>query len=427
MNTVTQFIESINSTNSNLEKQEILKKYVNDKTVTKVLSYTLDPIKQYNVSSKNVKKYKTNKKYSIQEFKTYTNGFKMLDDLSNRTITGNEALKSVNEYIKDLDEKYQDIVYCILDKNLKIRMNAATVNKVYGKNIIKVFEPVLAKEYDPKFNKLDSGWNISQKLDGVRCLVNVNPVKNTIKAYSRSGKDLHNLEHILKSIPIDKITEPVFLDGEIVYIENGKDDFTKTIEIVRRSKNKDKIKELDNLHYKIFDIIPEEEFYNTIGVSLFNDRYIRLCTIFENIQKIKIVEQVQYTDENFEIMNKKVETLGWEGLMIRDNKPYKGKRTRELCKVKKFHDAEYIVTGVINGPFRKIDGETGLEVTIECLSAVIIDYKDTKVGSGFSIDERQQYYDNPGDIIGKTITVQYFEKTPDSLRFPTFKGIRDYE
>jgi ATP-dependent DNA ligase len=427
MNTVTQFIESINSTNSNLEKQEILKKYVNDKTVTKVLSYTLDPIKQYNVSSKNVKKYKTNKKYSIQEFKTYTNGFKMLDDLSNRTITGNEALKSVNEYIKDLDEKYQDIVYCILDKNLKIRMNAATVNKVYGKNIIKVFEPVLAKEYDPKFNKLDSGWNISQKLDGVRCLVNVNPVKNTIRAYSRSGKDLHNLEHILKSIPIDKITEPVFLDGEIVYIENGKDDFTKTIEIVRRSKNKDKIKELDNLHYKIFDIIPEEEFYNTIGVSLFNDRYIRLCTIFENIQKIKIVEQVQYTDENFEIMNKKVETLGWEGLMIRDNKPYKGKRTRELCKVKKFHDAEYIVTGVINGPFRKIDGETGLEVTIECLSAVIIDYKDTKVGSGFSIDERQQYYDNPGDIIGKTITVQYFEKTPDSLRFPTFKGIRDYE
>ena len=117
MDTVCDFIESVNSTNSNLEKQEILKKYVNDKTVTKVISYTLDPIKQYNVSSKNVKKYKTNKKYNTQEFRTYKNMFKMLDDLNSRVITGNEALKTVNEYVKNLNEKHQSIIPGILCPN----------------------------------------------------------------------------------------------------------------------------------------------------------------------------------------------------------------------------------------------------------------------------------------------------------------------
>ena len=31
------------------------------------------------------------------------------------------------------------------------------------------------------------------------------------------------------------------------------------------------------------------------------------------------------------------------------------------------------------------------------------------------------------DSTGLVSKLKYFEKTPDSLRFPTFKGIRDYE
>jgi DNA ligase-1 len=49
-----------------------------------------------------------------------------------------------------------------------------------------------------------------------------------------------------------------------------------------------------------------------------------------------------------------------------------------------------------------------------------------RVGSGFTIDQRQEFYKNPKKILGKTITVQYFEETKNqdggiSLRFPTFK------
>ena len=49
-----------------------------------------------------------------------------------------------------------------------------------------------------------------------------------------------------------------------------------------------------------------------------------------------------------------------------------------------------------------------------------------KVGSGWNHEQRLQYKD--GSIVGKTITIQYFEETHNqeggiSLRFPTLKVV----
>ena len=116
--------------------------------------------------------------------------------------------------------------------------------------------------------------------------------------------------------------------------------------------------------------------------------------------------------------------------MLRKNDKYKTGRTKDLLKVKEFNDKEYVVKDIITGNFRVISSKTGLEETIKTMTAVIIKNKsvDVKVGSGFSIDERKKFYNNPKLIIGKKITVQYFEETPDkSFRFPIYKGVRDYE
>ena len=68
------------------------------------------------------------------------------------------------------------------------------------------------------------------------------------------------------------------------------------------------------------------------------------------------------------------------------------------------------------------------------LAAVVIEHKgyQVKVGSGFSINERQQFFANPKGIVGKKITVKYFEESEDkegnlSLRFPTLKAIHGVE
>ena len=71
-----------------------------------------------------------------------------------------------------------------------------------------------------------------------------------------------------------------------------------------------------------------------------------------------------------------------------------------------------------------------IDEEIETLKAAVISHKgyDVHVGSGFSLDERKQFFNDPTSIIGKVISVQFFEETKDkngelSLRFPTFKGL----
>jgi DNA ligase 1 len=123
---------------------------------------------------------------------------------------------------------------------------------------------------------------------------------------------------------------------------------------------------------------------------------------------------------------------GWEGIMLRKDIFYEGKRSKNLLKVKKFYDAEYEVVGWDNDNHEVV--REGKSKSMTMLAQVWIIHKGhlVKVGSGFTQEQRLQYMD--GSIVGKTITVQYFEETTNdkggiSLRFPTVKhiyeGVRD--
>jgi len=112
--------------------------------------------------------------------------------------------------------------------------------------------------------------------------------------------------------------------------------------------------------------------------------------------------------------------------MLRNDVGYEGKRSKNLVKVKKFHDAEYKVIGYENDTAEVV--RNGRSETIEMLAQVWIEHKgyNVKVGSGWTHEQRLKYMD--GSIVGKIITVQYFEETKNdkgriSLRFPTVKVI----
>jgi len=64
------------------------------------------------------------------------------------------------------------------------------------------------------------------------------------------------------------------------------------------------------------------------------------------------------------------------------------------------------------------------------LKNIIIEHKGSRVqvGSGFSHEQKRYYFENPTEILGKQVTVQYFEETKNdrgtvSLRFPVIKHI----
>ena len=141
------------------------------------------------------------------------------------------------------------------------------------------------------------------------------------------------------------------------------------------------------------------------------------------------MQQRKVTEETFASLQEDVEKYGWEGLILRHDVSYEGKRTKNLLKVKKFFDAEYKVIGIENDTMTFSEKGKG-QITYETMKSVLIKHKGqtVNVGSGWSREQRDLYYKSPEKIIGKTITVQYFEETTNkqgtiSLRFPTVKFV----
>ena len=76
------------------------------------------------------------------------------------------------------------------------------------------------------------------KLDGVRCLIQLND-KGEVYAYSRTGKPWLNIAHILEDLEYFFEVHPdVVLDGEL-YNHDLRDDFEKIISLVRKQKPTD--------------------------------------------------------------------------------------------------------------------------------------------------------------------------------------------
>jgi DNA ligase-1 len=189
--------------------------------------------------------------------------------------------------------------------------------------------------------------------------------------------------------------------------------------------------QIENPIFLMFDMMNNWEFDNGKGDTPLN---LRLQTLrgwfngrFIDNNILRYLDQFQITgDDHFETWNKMSAENGWEGFMLRKNVGYEGKRTKNLVKVKKFFDAEYEVLGWDIDTHEVV--RDGKSESMTMLSQVWIEHKGhiVKVGSGFTQDQRLEYMD--GSIVGKLITVQYFEETKNdkggiSLRFPTVKHI----
>ena len=405
---IEQFIEQMRNTSSALEKIEIIKG--SSKFIHKVLEYTYNPFKQYHVTSKTcIKNSHLKERHSLDLFE-------VLDKLTTREVTGHDAIKLVNGYDSEFLLK-------IIDKDLGVRAGDSIINKAIP-GLIPTFKVALAKEYEGKCNWED-GWYASRKLDGVRCLAVVGE-DGICKLYSRMGKELTTLNKVKEAIEATGIVNTVF-DGEICLVDqDGNEDFQGIMKQLRRKDH-----QIENPAYMIFDMLHKPVFEDKKGGEELGSRLHKLRSFLagRNINNdiLRYTEQHQITDdEHLETWIKLAGENNWEGVMLRKNVAYEGKRTKNLVKVKQFHDAEYEVLD-----FDCDDHEVvrdGKSETIQMLAQVWIEHKGhrVKVGSGWTHEQRLQYID--GSIVGKVITVQYFEETKNdkggiSLRFPTVKII----
>ena len=423
---IKEFVDRLKSTNSTNDKIDIIKEYNGDDMIEQVLKYTYSPFKQYHVTSKTCKK----NSHIIDEECGFIDLFELLDDLSNRTYTGHDAIAMVNGYAHQYED-YRDLIYCILDKNLKTRTGADLINKAIPK-CVPTFKVALANSYDKQKGKVNfdtQTWFASHKLDGFRCLAIVDE-NGTCNFFSRQGKTFDTLDTLKNEIEGLNLRNIVF-DGEVCVVdENGAEDFQG---IMKEIKRKDHT--IENPKYKIFDYLMLEEFDTQVSKRSLSDRLGKFNMVYntfnEQLNCIDLLEQWKVeSEEHFQELAELATKNNWEGLILRKDCEYKGKRSNDLLKVKKFFDEEYVVKSIETSTHRII--VNGLEVEEEMLSNVVIEHKgcDVGVGSGFDQSERRKYFKNPELIIGKTITVQYFEETLNqdgchSLRFPVVKHVYD--
>ena len=418
--TVVNFIEEMKATSSTNDKKSILQKY-DSPVLRKLFEYVYSPFKQYYVTSDNLKKRQD------LSFDNYDDLFSLLDDLNERRVTGHSAIQSVNGFIEK-NKEFADVIYDVIDRNLKTRATTTLINSVMP-GTVPTFDVALAEKFEGNEKKVnfDSGeWWASRKLDGVRCLAVIDE-NGDIKFYSRAGNEFLTLGVLAEELKRLNLRS-VVLDGEVCIMKDGGlEDFQGIIKEIGRKEHT-----IQNPMYYVFDMLQNEEFNNQSGEIPLSTRLLQLGVFFSLHSDLKCVAplvQIQVSSrEHFEEMVADATNLGYEGIMIRKDVGYEGKRSKNLLKVKKMHDAEYVVVDVENGTHRVI--ENGREVEEEMLRAVMVEHKGNRVrvGSGFSIDQRRFYYQNPDEILGKTITVQYFEETTDqhgdhSLRFPVIKVV----
>lgn len=245
-----------------------------------------------------------------------------------------------------------------------------------------------------------------------------------VKIFSRQGKRIEgliDLEEELKELPSGCYDGELLLDKEDL---PSKDLYRETVTVVN-SKNDNK----KNIVFNVFDFIPLKDFENRYS-DLHCDR--RKMQVYESLRNtepnwIRPVPILYRGEYNKEIVQKELDkqiALEHEGVMVNINDaPYEGKRTKNILKVKAMQDCDLKIIGF----------EEGTGKNKGTLGAIIVDYKgfEVKVGSGFTDEDRKYFWNNQNELLGRVITVQYFEETTNkkdnslSLRFPVYKELRE--
>ena len=286
-------------------------------------------------------------------------------------------------------------------------------------------KPMLA--YPVSDKPIDYGNKISMqpKLDGVRCVIQAerdfpgtNLASITVKAYSRTGKEWKNIDHILYNLRPWFILNPdVILDGEL-YNHDLKDDFEKIISLVRKQKptDIDALESADMVQFHCYDIIDETKTFEE------RNRFIQQV-VPRNHCVHHVKTQAVATESLAKVVHQQNLDNGYEGSILRTNDVYVCKRSHNLRKFKDFSDAEATIIGYLDGKGKRtgtlgkfiMQDDEGVE--FGCPPGKGYTYKDLKI-----------MLDNIGDYIGQRATFTFFERTKaGSYRHPLFKCIRNYE
>ena len=411
---VASIMQRLENTSSTNDKIRILKENKNNELLRKVLLYALDTDKKFGMSKKTIKPRQGECKFD--DF------FELLDTLVEENINDN-LRRQVNFFLGNMgNEDVRNVMIQVLLKKFNSSISIKTVNKAM--DLIVSHDIMKGSSWD---GTLNGKVAVSLKLDGLRCSFLIKDGKAIAK--TRQNKIIDGMIDLTKAIEEVFGNEDLFVDGELLAInEEGltsEDLFKKTSAIVN-SKGLKK-----DLTFVAFDIVPLSDYVRKQNeMPFYERREILEDYVSEGENELVKVAPLYFVTDKIEDIQKQLDIVvaeGLEGLMLNKiNGVYEFKRTKQLLKVKKFNDADVLVVGVLEGEGR-LEGTLGkVEVQFKYEGNVYTNY----IGSGFSDEEREYYWKHQDELIGKIVTIKYFEITSNDnggygFRFPTWKG-REY-
>lgn len=324
----------------------------------------------------------------------------------------------------------------VVSKNLPLGCDVKVINSVWN-GLIPTFSVGLCDKYYGNEKLIDGTveYIIDSKQDGCRCVA----IKEngSVRLTSRGGKPwlgMVEIEKAIKDLPQDNIV----FDSEIT-IKNPQnypslEVYDRTIKIVT-TKSEEKV----GLQLNCFDYMTLEEWNNQESKFPCIERKAQLEKIIEGNEFLVYVENLYVgKDPNVieELMNTIVEDNDMEGLVVKvASSPYQWKRTKNWLKVKKMlrsdadgKEVDATIVGYYEGKNKNKGKLGGLYCTME---HPIYGHLEFKCGGGFS-DYMREYLSSLGDkLIGRTISVQYFEASKNSktnvqsVRFPVFLELKE--
>lgn len=411
-------LQSITGANA---KCEFIKAHRDDTYFKRFLYFALNPMLTYNISKKSTDKLMAEENFDGQKLIFFNDIFECCEHLSRLRGMDDATLRQVKMLlnVKYPERDERDLYIQLLSKKVRLGIAAKTINKIIP-NLIPEWEVQQAYTVEKYPLKEGTEFWLTQKLNGARATLYEGQL------LARSGMPYKGLEHITDALSWLRVAGFV-ADGELTLKDKGDLSDNEAFRVSTGILNSDNVNKTV-ICYTIFDMIPVKDFDALKPQVTYRYRRDILNQFAERIVDtdgaVKVLPVLYHgTDQSkIEELLEQMVREDKEGLMINTDVPYRRTRHKGILKVKRFYTMDLPIIRCEEGTGR-LSGTLG---------AFVLKYKENevKVGSGFTDEQREQFWNNRDDMEGLLCEVKYKEISQDkgtgleSLQFPVFVGIR---
>lgn len=402
-------------------KCDFIKSHDEDTYFKRFLYFALNPLITYNISKKSLDKLMSGNNADGQKLIFFNDIFECCEYLSRLRSMDDATLRQIKTLLdmKYPDQEEKELYMQLLSKTVRLGITGKTINKIIP-NLIPEWEVQQAYPVDKYPLKVGTEFWLTQKLNGARATLYEGQL------LARSGMPYKGLEHITDALLWLRVAGFV-ADGELTLKDKGSLSDNEAFRVATGVLNSDSVNKTV-ICYTIFDMIPIKDFDSPTPQTTYRYRREILNQFAQRIGDtdgaVKVLPVLYHgTDQSKidELLEQMVRE-DKEGLMINTDVPYRRTRHKGILKVKRFYTMDLPI-------IRCEEGTGRLEGT---LGAFVLKYKgnEVRVGSGFTDEQREHFWENKENLTGVLCEVKYKEISQDkgtgleSLQFPVFMGLR---